>query len=76
MGGISDLEMGRCKRRKGAKEMKKTQKPKNYIDKRGHYINVEHKSLKEIWLDGYEAGRRDKGLMDIADHLREVDDGK
>ena len=75
MGGISDLEMGRCKRRKGAKEMKKP-KPKNYIDKRGHYINVEHKSLKEIWLDGYEVGRRDKGLMDIADHLREVDDGK
>ena len=75
MGGISDLEMGRCKRRKGAKEMKKP-KPKNYIDKRGHYINVEKKSLKEIWLDGYEAGRRDKGLMDIADHLREVDDGK
>ena len=69
------MEMGRCKGKKGAKEMKKP-KPKNYIDKRGHYINVEHKSLKEIWLDGYEAGRRDKGLMDIADHLREVDDGK
>ena len=70
------MEMGRCKRRKGAKEMKTTQKPKNYIDKRGHYINVEKKSLKEIWLDGYEAGRRDKSIMDIADHLREVDDGK
>ena len=56
--------------------MKKPQKPKNYIDKRGHYINVEKKSLKEIWLDGYEAGRRDKSIMDIADHLREVDDGK
>ncbi len=56
--------------------MRKAPKPKNYIDKRGHYINVEHKSLKQIWLDGYEAGRRDKGLMDIADHLREVDDGK
>lgn len=75
MGGISDLEMGRCKGRKGAKEMKKP-KPKNYIDKRGHYINVEKKSLKEIWLDGYEAGRRDKSIMDIADHLREADDGK
>lgn len=69
------MEMGRCKRRKGAKEMKKP-KPKNYIDKRGHYINVEHKTLKQIWLDGYEAGRRDKSIMDIADHLREVDDGK
>ena len=69
------MEMGRCKRRKGAKEMKKPT-PKNYIDKRGHYINVEHKTLKQIWLDGYEAGRRDKSIMDIADHLREVDDGK
>ena len=69
------MELGRCKRRKGAKEMKKP-KPKNYIDKRGHYINVEHKTLKQIWLDGYEAGRRDKSIMDIADHLREVDDGK
>lgn len=56
--------------------MRKAPKPKNYIDKRGHYINVEKKTLKEIWLEGYEAGRRDKGLMDIADHLREVDDGK
>lgn len=56
--------------------MQNKPKPKNYIDKRGHYINVEHKSLKQIWLDGYEAGRRDKSIMDIADHLREVDDGK
>lgn len=51
-------------------------KPKNYIDKRGKYINVENKTLKQIYLEGYEDGRRDKGLMDIADHLREVDDGK
>jgi len=54
----------------------KKPKPKNYIDKRGRYINVENKTLKQIYLEGYEAGRRDKGLMDIADKLREVDDGK
>ena len=51
-------------------------KSKNYINEKGEYVNIENKTLREIWLDGYEAGRRDKGLMDIADHLREVDDGK
>ena len=56
--------------------MKKAPKPKNYIDKRGRYINIENKTLKEIWLEGYEAGREHKELMDIGDSLREVDDGK
>ena len=55
-----------------------TKKPpkKNYIDKRGRYINIENKTLKEIWLEGYHAGREHKELMDIGDSLREVDDGK
>lgn len=56
--------------------MRKAPKPKNYIDKRGRYINVENKTLKEIWLEGYHAGREHKELMDIGDSLREVDDGK
>jgi hypothetical protein len=51
-------------------------KPKNYIDKRGHYINVEHKSLKEIWLDGYEQGRIDNERMELVDEARMGDDGK
>lgn len=51
-------------------------KSKNYINEKGEYVNLENKSLREIWLEGYEAGRRDKSIMDIADHLREVDDGK
>ena len=51
-------------------------KSKNYINEKGEYVNIENKTLREIWLEGYEAGRRDKSIMDIADHLREVDDGK
>lgn len=43
---------------------------KNYIDKKGQYINVENKTLREIWLEGYEAGRKDQNLMKISDDLR------
>jgi hypothetical protein len=49
-------------------------KPKNYINKRGRYVNVERKTPKEIWFDGYHAGRQDKELMDIADSLRTTED--
>lgn len=51
---------------------------KNYIDNKGNYINVENKSLREIWLDGYERGRLDKEKVDNLDNARHhlEDDGK
>lgn len=33
-------------------------KGKNYINAKGEYVNLENKSLREIWLEGYERGRK------------------
>lgn len=54
------------------------EKVKNYIDNKGNYINIENKSLREIWLDGYERGRLDKEKVEGLDKARHYleDDGK
>lgn len=54
------------------------EKVKNYIDNKGNYINIENKSLREIWLDGYECGRLDKEKVEGLDKARHYleDDGK
>ena len=56
---------------------------KNYINEKGEYVNIENKTLKEIWLDGYKQGRidHDQGRIDhdrmeILDEARMGDDGK
>lgn len=56
----------------------KMEELKNYIDNKGNYINIENKSLREIWLDGYERGRLDKEKVDGLDRARHhlEDDGK
>jgi hypothetical protein len=51
-------------------------KDKNYINAKGEYVNVEGKTLKEIWLDGYEQGRIDNERMELVDEARMGDDGK
>lgn len=43
---------------------------KNYINAKGEYVNIENKTLKEIWLDGYEQGRTDKDRMELVDEAR------
>ena len=49
---------------------------KNYINEKGEYVNIENKTLKEIWLDGYEQGRIDNERMEKLDEARMGDDGK
>lgn len=49
---------------------------KNYINEKGEYVNVENKTLKEIWLDGYNQGRIDADRMELVEELRIGDDGK
>ncbi len=51
-------------------------KAKNYINEKGEYVNVENKTLKEIWLDGYNQGRIDGDRMELLENLRIGDDGK
>ena len=45
-------------------------KAKNYINAKGEYINLENKSLYEIWLEGYERGRMDKEKTEKIDKAR------
>ena len=49
---------------------------KNYINEKGEYVNIENKTLKEIWLDGYKQGHIDHDRMEILDEARMGDDGK
>lgn len=51
-------------------------KAKNYINEKGEYVNVENKTLREIWLEGYERGRMDKKKTEKIDKARMEDDGK
>lgn len=51
-------------------------KTENYINAKGEYVNIENKTLKEIWLDGYEQGRIDHDRMEILDEARMGDDEK
>ena len=51
-------------------------KDKNYINEKGEYVNIENKTLKEIWLDGYNQGHIDSDRKDLLEKLRIGDDGK
>ena len=45
-------------------------KSKNYINEKGEYVNTENKTLREIWLEGYERGRADKAKTEKIDKAR------
>lgn len=60
----------KCRKRKMKKPVK------NYINEKGEYVNIENKTLKEIWLEGYDQGRIDGDRMELLENLRIGDDGK